>query len=359
MKKRVLLISLILISILFMSSFTYESGDDAISDFEELLPDGAELNEEDIISELSIESLISKLISAVSLGASDALSLFLLLLGIVALTVIAEIAPPFENSSLRGHISASVAIISSLVIFSRIFVLVDSVGSGIESISSFFGSAIPIFTGILYAGGYVKSAAAGAMNMNLTLAVIGIISSRLLLPVCCAVFALALLSGIDTGGISRLTKSVKGFFSWVLGILTASLAAVFSMQSLVTSAADTAYLRAAKYAASGMIPIVGSTVSSALGALAGGLSYAKSIVGVGACAVIVGIAISPLVKLLLYRLAFSFAFSFAEFLDSGTSSRLLSSYRAALDVLISVYVMTIIVYITEVIVFVKSAGGVF
>jgi stage III sporulation protein AE len=128
---------------------------------------------------------------------------------------------------------------------------------------------------------------------------------------------------------------------------------------MIASASDTAYLRAAKYAASGMIPIVGGTVSSALATLAGGLSYVKSAVGVSAALVIVLTAISPMVALLLYRLAFSFCLSILEFMGSSGGVRVFSAFRTAFDTLISVYAVSAVVYITEIVIFLKCGVEVF
>jgi stage III sporulation protein AE len=161
------------------------------------------------------------------------------------------------------------------------------------------------------------------------------------------------------GTVSGVAKNIKGLFNWILGIGTTVLLAAVSMQSIIAGAQDTAYLRAAKYAASGMIPLVGSTVSGALGTLAGGLSYVKSAVGVSAVMMIVTLALAPLVTLLLYRLAFSLSISFLEFMDAKGGVRSFSAFRSALDALIAVYSLSAVVYVSEIVVFMKSGVSVF
>ena len=88
-----------------------------------------------------------------------------------------------------------------------------------------------------------------------------------------------MISGFDIGAVASLGKRIKGVFTWGIGVTTAILLGATSLQSIVASASDGAYLRAAKYAASSAIPIVGSAVSSVLGTLAGGFSYAKGAIG--------------------------------------------------------------------------------
>ena len=118
-------------------------------------------------------------------------------------------------------------------------------------------------------------------------------------------------------------------------------------------AADSAAMRAAKYAASGLIPIVGTTVAGAISTLAAGLSYARGIIGGGAIAVIVYLALSPLVLILLYRLALSIVVIFADFTGAKAVSRMLSAYRFALDMTLSAYSLSALIYVFLIIVFLR------
>jgi hypothetical protein len=101
-----------------------------------------------------------------------------------------------------------------------------------------------------------------------------------------------------------------------------------------------------------MIPMVGGAVSSALATLGGGLSVVRGAVGVGSVTVILGMTLSPLIMLLLYKLSLSIAL---VFLDSGGGMsggvRAFSALKSALDALIAVYSMTVVIAILEVAVF--------
>ena len=152
---------------------------------------------------------------------------------------------------------------------------------------------------------------------------------------------------------------MKSFFSWGIGILCAVSTAALAIQSVVASAKDSASLRAARYAASGLIPIVGSTVASALSTLAGGLAYAKSTVGATSIAVILTLALVPLASLLMYRLALSLVITFLNFADCSGGVRCFSAFRSALDSLTAIYSLSMIVCILEIVIFMKSGVSVF
>ena len=365
-KKAILFLTLLLtvFFVFSVSAFAYDGGEGTDSFWDEYVDSIPEVEkkpetEEDVISGVGIDSLLSEIVSAVRGEGGRAAAFFAMIFGIAMLISVSETAFPIENQAFSRQVSAAVAMISSVMIFERVGPVCFSVKESLSALTNFFSSLIPIFTGIMTAGGNINSAPVQALNMNITLSVIAKVSSSLLLPLCFALFSLALLSGIDGGGVSSVAKGIKGVFMWLLGISTTVILAAVSMQSMIAGAADSAYLRAAKYAASGMIPVVGSTVSGALATLSGGLSYVKSAVGISAVFIIISISLSPLICLLLHRLAFSVSISFLEYMGSGGGVRVFSAFRTALDALISVYVISVIIYISEIIVFIKCGVEVF
>ena len=325
----------------------------------ETVPDGKEQGDaEDIIDGVGIDSLLSELVYAVGEGAGSAVSFLVMLLGIAVRVALTDTIGG-EHSALSEHASVGVTVISAVLIFGRLGEVIFSVSESLSALSVFFSAIIPVMSGILLAGGNVNSSAYQAFNMNVTLSVVSYVSNTLLIPLVFAMFALALMSSLEGGRISSVAKSLKSTFMWIMGIGTAIVVGAVSMQSIVAGAKDSAYLRAAKYAASGMIPVVGGVVSSALSTLAGGLIYVKSAVGVSAVMVIVGLSLAPLVTLLLYRFALSVSISFLDFMGSSGGVRSFSAFRSALDCLISVYALSAVIYISEIVIFIKSGVSAF
>ena len=192
--------------------------------------------------------------------------------------------------------------------------------------------------------------------MKIVLGIVGAVATDLLLPLSFAMLALALVSSFGDGGAAKVGKGIKSFFMFGLGIVTSVSSAAIALQSVIASASDSAALRAARYAASSLVPVVGSSVSSAISTLAGGLAYAKSAVGAAAVAVVAAISVTPLVTLLLYRAAFSLAVSLLEYVDSACAARCFSAYRSAFDSVIAVYVMSTLICIIQLLIFIK--GGI-
>ena len=240
-----------------------DSGADGYwQEYIDIAPEGTvSENPEEVIWGVGVESLLSELVGAFEDGLGEVASFFVMLLGISLIIATSESVTPIENNALARNSSAAISVISSVLIFGKIGSLCFSVRESLESLSAFFSGIIPILTGILTAGGNVNSSASQAFNMNVTLGAVSYLSAEILIPLVFALFALALAASMDGGAISSVAKGIKNIFMWLVGIGTAVIIGAVSMQSVITGAQDSAYLRAAKYAATGMIPVVGSTVS--------------------------------------------------------------------------------------------------
>lgn len=358
-KIKKIVLAAVIISLFSTPVFAKEkTADDYLSDFENIVPEGSGLEDGEGLFGVGVDKLFSEIFSSVSGAGSEVVGFFLLLLGLGLLFSLADFTAGFGNARLAAAVRSGVSALSALLIFSHLEGLVFSVSENLESLSGFFSALIPIITGISLASGAVTSSGVQAVNMNLTLAVIGKLTSSVLIPLVFMIFSLALVSAVGSSA-SRLAAGTRSVFNWTLGILTTVLIASISMQSFLATTKDTVALRAAKYALSGSIPMVGSTVSGALSTLTGALSEARAVVGVGSVAVIFTMAASPVIIMLLYRLALSVSLWLFDFVGAGGVHSSFSAFRAALDTLISVYAVSAIVYILEIVIFIRGGVSVF
>ena len=348
-KIAILLIIIVILPLFSIKSFASGEVDEFISQFESALPEGFDgLSDPDRLMELSgPQGLISQIFAALSGERGEIFGFFLALLGSAALISVAS----FCHDRLSGVAQSVVGIICSLVIFAFMRPLIDTVSEGITKISGFFASLIPIALGITALGGGGATASAQAVGMYTALSSVGGIGGQIFIALGGFGLAMSLLSAFGGEGIASVCRGLRGLFGWVSGIFTALITAAFSLQTLVASSIDSASMRAVRYAASGLIPVVGSTVSGAISTLASGLSYAKGIIGGGAILVILYMALSPLALMLIYRLALTLATIFADFSGATVASRIFTSYRFALDMTVTVYALSTLIYLFEIIIF--------
>ena len=335
-----------------------DAASDFISEFESVIPEEANMSGEDMLSGVGVDRLFSEIFSGVSAHSSEIVGFFLLLLGLGLFFAFCDAASELFGDRLYSAVRAGVSVIASLLVFYRLEELVFSVCEGLGSISELFSSLIPIISGISLAGGATGTAAIQAVNMNLTLSLVERFSDEFLMPLIFLIFALALTSGVGAGG-ARLAAGAKSAFLWGLGIVSTVLTASISMQSFLAAARDSAALRAAKYALSSSIPIVGSTVSGALSTLSGALSEASAVVGVGSVALIFTMAAAPILVMLLYRLALSATISVFSFVGADGAVSTFAAFRSALDALISFYSVSAVIYVLEIAIFIRGGVKIF
>ena len=352
MRKALLFLTLVVISFCFgIKTSAATEVDEFISEFEEITPEGFldELEVGRIVEMLGVEGILRRLIAVLSGERSRVLSFFLLLLGVIITSSLVNLV----STELAESVRAVVGILSSVAIFHTISALVNEVFLSLNKINEFFSSFIPISIAITAFGGGESTAVTQGSGMYVTLSLLSRASGTVFSSICSFGLSAALLSPLGGQIVSSLTSAVKSIFTRVLGIFTAVITAAFSLQTLVSSSVDGASMRAARYIASGLIPVVGSTVSGALSTLASGMSYAKGIIGGGGVAVILFFAITPLVILLLFRLALSASIGVSQML-CAECERMLVAYRSALDMSLAVYALSTLVYLFEIIVFIKS-----
>ena len=350
MKKAGIVLILFLTCFVFLPTrvFASDGRQEIWQDFTELLGNDENTTEEEIMKEAEPSSVISEVLSLILEEKTLVFGFFMLVFCLVLLICASESCELFPTSELSSHVGAGVTAIVGVVIFSAMYPFILSLKDSLASLNLFFSGLVPIVTGISLSSGSVNSAAAHAANMNLVFGLVSGVLTTLLLPIALLMFMLAVSDSLSVGNGASLAKSARSLFFWMLGIVTALIMGGVSMQSLISSASDSAYMRAAKFASSGLIP-----VSGALGSLVGGLTYVKDCVGAGAVAFILVTSLSPLVILLLYRLAISLALLFMNFVGVSTGTLCFSATLSALDSVIAVFVSSVVVYLFEIIIFMR------
>ncbi len=356
MKKIIKMLIMVVVFSAFSFSCSAKEAEDYIEDFREAMPEeyGDKLKDgEDVLSLIGPDALISELLSVLSQRRGEIFSFLLIVLGSAVLLSLSSMI----EGEMAAPIEAGVGAVCTILVFSKIGSIFSEVAEGISALSSVFSALMPVMTAITLAGGGGGTAAVQSSGMSLTLWLLGGAGSTFFISVVGLGLAMALITSFGDEGSLKITSGVKSFFIFCVGIISAVLSAVFALQTVVASAADSAAIRAARYAASGLIPVVGSSVSGALSTIVSGLTYAKSLVGAGGIAVIALMALSPLVMLLLYRAAIAVTLSFAEFLGRGSAMRMLTAFKYSFDSMIALYTVSTLVYIIEIVMFMKGGAA--
>ncbi len=324
--------------------------EDYLAEFDESLPEeyrGLTEDEEKMDSLIGPEAVIRQIASAISGASVGLVAFFGALIGCVALVAVAE-AGEGKLSELTG---VGVSIIFGAAIAGCVVPIFAEVSAALGACSEFFAAFVPIATAIRVSSGSVSTAAVSAVGMNLAVSALSGLGTPFFVSLAGFGLCVGLLSSFGEGATASIASGVKKFFMWAIGLICAVIMGAISLQTFIASARDSAAMRAAKYAASSLIPVVGGTVSGAMATLATGLSYVKSVVGVGALSVLLTMLLSPLIILLLYRGAVSVSSGLAGYLGVKRAEKLLSAVRGAFDLFVAVYSISCVIFVFEIVMF--------
>ena len=99
--------------------------------------------------------------------------------------------------------------------------------------------------------------------------------------------------------IDKLGKFMKTSGVWILGIIMTLFVTVLSLEGSITETVDGVTAKTTKAAISSVIPVVGKILGDATDAILGSAGILKNAVGVVGIFVIIGICITPIIKLTL------------------------------------------------------------
>ena len=296
----------------------------------DLLPEGlfSENTEEALAAAETMtdwQYLLNTLMSALGLRLADAVQLLCTLVGLI---LIAAVMGRLREG-IGGGSGETFGFCLRLALYTAIVLqtagMVEVVQTFFTQISIFMGGMIPVM-GVLYAlGGNIGQAAVNGEIMLVVLAVCEYVSATVTPPVCAICMSFSLMDAFGLRmTLAPLCDQVKRWYASVLGLVMFVLSLSLSVQSILTSRADTLAMRGVKYAVGNMIPMVGGAVSGTLGTVAAGVSLLRGVCGVSGIILVALLLLPALVQLLLLRTTLSLAATTATLLSCDGEARLLS-----------------------------------
>lgn len=223
-----------------------------------------------------------------------------------------------------------------------------------ERISSLMGAMIPVGSSVLAMGGNLSTAATSSATLSVFLGVCETLCAKTIVPVVCVSTALALCNTLNSElGLRGFASAIRKTYTFILGAVMTLLVASLSSQTALSSAADSAGARAARLISTTAIPIVGGSVGDTLRTVASGVSYLKTVVGVGGIVFVLMLVFPVLVSLILTRVVFLLTSGVADMLGCETEGKLLSELGSVWGTMIAVVAMCAVMFILALVIFVR------
>lgn len=228
-----------------------------------------------------------------------------------------------------------------------------------RGLSDFMLSFIPVFSGIITASGQPVSATTYQMFLFTAGQLMSQITVNTLVPLMCAYLALCLVGPIVPSiKLSAVASTVKSVMSWTLGLMTTIFVSLFTMQSMVSTSADTVATKATKFIIGSVVPVVGSALSDAFLAAQGCLRLLKTVVGAFGILVAALTFLPVLLNVVLWYLATRVGAAAGEVLGANDIASVLKSASHTLAILIAVLAcFALMMIVTTTIIMLMGTGG--
>lgn len=230
--------------------------------------------------------------------------------------------------------------------------LMDSVRSMGEAVSvcgGFMLVFVPIYAGIMLAGGGA-AAAAGSQTLVFGAAqLIGRAADTALVPAAGGLMSLSAVSSLFTevrleGFIRALQRAVN----WLLGISMTLFSALLTLGGAVSSATDSVAMRTTKFMTASFVPVVGGAVSEALSSVLTCVGVLRATVGAYGVIAMAVTLLPALVQLLMWKLMLLLTAAAADVFGVDGVSRLLTGVGSVVGILIAVVVSVMVVFLVSI-----------
>ena len=165
------------------------------------------------------------------------------------------------------------------------------------------------------------------------------------------------MSALSENNLFSLAEGIRKLVVRVLALLSTAFVSLLSLQTYVSGSTDALLLRAARFIASGSVPIIGHAVSEAAATLAGSLQVVKGTLGAAGILLIAAILLPRILISMLCSLSLGLCVVCCDVLALPELNRSLRTVRAAADIVTATLTFYALVLITCTAIMLRAGGG--
>lgn len=276
--------------------------------------------------------------------------------GILLLSALLECIGPEGGVSRIFHTAA--VLCCGILLLPPLQTLMDGVQTVMTAAATFLLSFVPVFAGIMAAGGQAITAGKYAALTIGAAQSSGMVLSAVILPLLRGCMAMSITaSAVPSVRIDGLCNWVRKTMTTLLSLTMTLFMSVLALHGTVGGAADSLADRTAQFVIGNSIPVVGGALSQAYGSVRGYVRLLKSTVGAFGM-IAAGVLILPqLVSLMLWRTMLDLSASAGEMLGQREISNLLRTVSALLGVLLGIVLCSGLMVIVSTGVMLLVRGG--
>lgn len=252
-----------------------------------------------------------------------------LLLVILMLCALAESLDGLGKGSVRAASLAGTLAVAA-VAAADVNSLLGLGREAIANMTSFANVLLPAAAVLTAATGAVTGAAARQLAAALFSDLLANLISGLLVPLLYGYIAASVAqAALGREELKRMADLLKWTVTTVLTVVTLAFVSYLTASGVVAGTADAAAVKAAKFAISGAVPVVGGILSDAAETVLASAGVLRGTVGVFGMVTVLGLCLVPLLRLAVHYLAYKLTAALAASFGSGPASALVDRLSSA------------------------------
>ncbi len=273
---------------------------------------------------------------------------FASVLGVILLAALLE---GLKSSGNDGQIRQVFSIISSLaicgVLAEPIISCIVDTAAAIKSCSDFVLGFVPVFAGVLTAGGQPVTASGYSLFLFWICQIISRLASTVLMPVLGIYLGFCIISAAAPQlQLASLAKGFKNLVTWGMGLMLTIFVGFMTVQSIAAGSGDTVAAKTTKFLIGSFVPVVGGALSDAFIAAQGCIQLLKATLGAYGIIAAAFIFLPVVIRLGLWYLVTQAGSMASDIFDLKEASSILTAMSTTLGILLAMvmfYILLIII----------------
>ena len=266
---------------------------------------------------------------------------------IVIHSILKSISDGLENKSISQITYYVQYILIVTLIMSNFADIINMIRTSISNLVGFMNSLVPILITLMLTTGSITSAGLLEPIILFIITFIGNFITAIIIPFVLISTALSIVSKVSSRiQIDKLSKFFNSTVVWILGITLTLFVGIISVEGSLSSTVDGITAKTAKAAVSNFIPVVGKILGDAVDTVIGCSNILKNALGLVGVIVVIGICISPIIKLAvlmgLYYLAGALCQPIADEKIVKLLDEMGGTFKLLLAIMCSISVMLIV-----------------
>lgn len=260
-----------------------------------------------------------------------------ILIIIVIHSIFKSVSENLENKSVAQITYYIQYILIVTLIMSNFTEIISTTKQAIQDLVSFMYLLTPILITLMITTGNIVSANVVQPVILFAISFIGNIVSNIILPIVLVATVLAIISQISSRiQIDKLAKFFNSSVIWILGIVLTIFVGMLSLEGTLSSGVDGLTAKTTKAAVANFIPVVGKVLGDSIDTVLGCASILKNAVGMIGVIVVIGICLTPIVKLSVLSMMYHLAAALCQPIADTKIVKLLEQMGGTFKVLLGI-----------------------